>query len=327
MKAVRIHEYGDESVLRYEDAPDPVAGDGEVLVRVRAAAVNRGDLSRRAGTFTGGAPLAEPLIIGWDIAGEVVASGPGAGDFQPGQRVAGRVDQGGYAELVAAKAEGLVPIPDGVSFEQAASLPVAYLTAWVALFETLKLQPGETALIQAVSSGVGMAGVQIAKQVGKAATVFTTAGSDERAARGLSLGADFAVNYTTSNIVDEVMARTDGRGVDVALDMVGGQVFSDSQRALAEGGRLVSVGRSSGQPPVPDEELAARKHQQVTVGWGLGRVLSVPEQMAHLRTILDLVKQGALQVVIDRTFPLSETAAAHRHLASRGQFGKVLLIP
>jgi NADPH2:quinone reductase len=327
MKAVRVHEFGDESVLRYEDAPDPVPGEGEVLVRIRAAAVNRGDLGRRMGTATMSTPLTEPLIIGWDIAGDVVETGAGVTGFVPGQRVAGRVDSGGYAEMVAAKANSIVPIPEGVRYEQAASLPVAYLTAWVALFETLKLQPGETALVQAVSSGVGMAGVQIAKHVAKAGTVFTTAGSDERARRGLELGADFATNYTTGDFVADVMAQTNGRGVDVALDMVGGAVFANSQRALAEGGRLVSVGRSSGQPPETDTALAEQRHQEVTVGWGLGRVRSVEDQMKDLAKVLGLVKDGTLQVIIDRSFPLSETAEAHRHLGRRGQFGKVLLIP
>ena len=168
-----------------------------------------------------------------------------------------RLDQGGYAELAVAKAEGTTAIPEGVSYEQAASLPVAYLTAWVALFETVKLQPGETVLVQAVSAGVGTAGVQIAKHVGKAGILFTTAGTDERAKRGLELGADFATTY--DDFVETVMQHTNGRGVDVALEMVGGQVFKDSQRALAEGGRLVSVGRSSGQQPEVDTALAEQE--------------------------------------------------------------------
>jgi NADPH2:quinone reductase len=296
-----------------------------VLIRVRASALNRGDLGRRAGSFPNAQPLTTPLIIGWDIAGEVVSTGPGVTSFTPGQRVVARLDQGGYAELAVAKAEGTAPIPDGVSYEQAAALPVAYLTAWVALFETLKLQPGETALVQAVSAGVGMAGVQIAKHVGKAGVLFTTAGSEERARRGLELGADYATTY--DGFVDAVMQQTNGRGVDVVLEMVGGQVFTDSQRALAEGGRLVSVGRSSGQSPVVDEALAEKKHQQVTVGWNLGRVRSVPDQTRDLEKVLQLVKDGSLEVVIDRTYPLSETAEAHRHLARRGQFGKVLVLP
>lgn len=325
MKAVRVHEYGDESVLRYEDAPDPVAGEGEVLIRVRASALNRGDLGRRGGLYPNAQPLTEPLIIGWDVAGDIVSTGSGVSEFTPGQRVVARLDQGGYAELAVAKAEGTAAIPEGVSYEQAASLPVAYLTAWVALFETVKLQPGESVLVQAASAGVGMAGVQIARHVARAGLVFTTAGSPERAQRGLELGADYASTY--DDFVETVMQHTNGRGVDVVLEMVGGQVFNDSQRALAEGGRMVSVGRSSREDTVVDEALAAEKHQAVTVGWNLGRVRTVPDQTSDLRKVLELVKDGTLQVVIDRTFPLSETAEAHRHLARRGQFGKVLVLP
>jgi NADPH2:quinone reductase len=325
MKAVRVHEYGDENVLRYEDAPDPVPAADEVLIRVRATALNRGDLGRRAGLFPGAGALTEPLIIGWDIAGDVVSTGAGVSGFTAGQRVVARVDQGGYAELAVAKAEGTTTIPEGVSYEQAASLPVAYLTAWAALFETVKLQPGEIVLVQAVSAGVGTAGVQLAKHVAKAGVVFTTAGSVERANRGLELGADYASIY--DGFVETVMQQTGGRGVDVVLEMVGGQVFNDSQRALAEGGRLVSVGRSSREATDVDEALAKEKHQDVTVGWNLGRVRSVPDQTADLAKLLELVKDGTVEVVIDRTYPLSETAEAHRHLARRGQFGKVLLIP
>jgi NADPH2:quinone reductase len=189
----------------------------------------------------------------------------------------------------------------------------------------VKLQPGETVLVQATSAGVGMAGVQIAKHVAKAGLVFTTAGSPERAQRGLELGADYASTY--DDFVETVMQHTDGRGVDVVLEMIGGQVFNDSQRALAEGGRMVSVGRSSREDTIVDERLAAEKHQTVTVGWNLGRVRSVPDQTSDLRKILELVKDGTLQVIIDKTFPLSETAEAHRHLARRGQFGKVLVLP
>ncbi len=325
MKAVLVHEYGDESVLQYEDVPDPEPSAGEVLIRVRASALNRGDLGRRAGRFPMAGPLTEPLIIGWDIAGDVVSLGAGVSGFSAGQRVVARLDQGGYAEMALAKAESVAPIPEGVSYEAAAALPVAYLTAWVALFETLRLQPGETVLVQAVSAGVGMAAVQIAKHVGKASLVLTTAGSSARANRGLDLGADFASTYDT--FVETVMQQTGGRGVDVALEMIGGQIFKDTQKVVAEGGRLASVGRSSGEAAEPDEDLAARKHQEVTVGWLLGRVRTPSEQTSDLIKVLQLVKDGVLDVIIDRTFPLSAAAAAHRHLAQRGQFGKVLLIP
>jgi NADPH2:quinone reductase len=234
---------------------------------------------------------------------------------------------GGYAEKAAAPAAVTVPLPAGVSYDQAAALPVAYLTAWVALIEFCKLQPGESCLVQACSSGVGMAGVQIAKHVCQAGLVITTAGTDQRAARGKDLGADAWINYNTTDFAAEVMRLTNGRGVDAVLELVGGETFTRSQQVLAEGGRMVSGGRSSGEPAVVDEELAKRKNQQVWSPWGAMGGVSDELRAGALRKILELVADGTLQVVIDRVFPLSETAEAHRHLAKRGQFGKVLLRP
>ncbi len=324
MKAAVIHEFGPEDNLRYEDVADPVPGPGEVLVRIHAAAINRGDLGRRQGTYPTSLPL--PLIIGWDIAGTVERFGPGADRPPIGTRVVARLSQGGYAEFAAMPASVAVPIPDSVSCEEAASLPVAWLTAWVALLYTADLKAGETALVQSAGSGVGMAGVQIAKQVA-GARVFTTAGTDEKVARAVALGADAAFNYTTQEFLSAVLRLTAGRGVDVALDMVGGDVFARSQQALADGGRLVSVGRSSGQPPVIDEALAAAKRQRVVTGWSLASQRTPEEAAADLAKIVGLVADGKLKAVIDRVFPLSEAAAAHRYLAGRNQFGKVILRP
>ena len=323
MKAVRIHEHGDEGVLRYEDAPDPAIGPDEVLVRVRAASINRGDLGRRSFGFM---IQSLPAIIGWDIAGDVVDVGANVASLRPGQRVVAMVNGGGYAELAAAPAVLTVPIPDGVSYEEAASLPIAWLTAWISLLETARLKAGETALIQAASSGVGMAGVQIARHVA-GATVFTTAGTDAKRARGLELGADYAVNYTTGDFVAEIMAKTGGKGVDVALDMVGGDVFKRTQQALAEDGRLVSVGRSSGQAAEVDALTAEAKRQEVTTNWLVFVIKPQAELAADLAKILDLIAAGKLKAVIDRVFPLAEAAAAHRYLGGRNQFGKVILRP
>lgn len=324
MKAIRIHEFGDESVLRYEDAPDPVIGPDEVLVTVRAAALNRGDLGRRSRQ---GQNVSLPFIIGWDIAGDVVSVGAAVSGLAPGDRVVSLLPSGGYAELAAAPAGLTVRLPDSVTFEQAASLPVAYLTAWIGLLDTCALKAGETCLVQAASSGVGMAGVQIAKRVGGAGIVITTAGSDEKIERAKALGADYAVNYTTSDFLAETMRLTGDRGVDVVLEVVGGDVFSRSQQALAEGGRMVSAGRSSGGAPAVDEDLAARKHQVVVTTWGPMGGASDQVRADALRRIVDLVADGTLHVVVDRVFPLSQTADAHRYLAGRKQFGKVLLAP
>jgi NADPH2:quinone reductase len=324
MKAAVINEYGDESVLTYQEAPDPVIGPDEVLIRVQAASINRGDFGRRAGFFQAGQT---PLIIGWDVAGDIVETGNNVRDLKTGQRVVAQVMGGGYAELAAAPANATVPLPDAVSYEAAASLPVAWLTAWIALLDTAALKPGETALIQSVSSGVGMAGVQIAKRIAGASLVFTTAGTDEKCRRGLELGADHAINYATSDFLAEVLEKTDGRGVDVALDMIGGETFARTQQALAEGGRIVSVGRASGAQPEVDTELAERKHQTITTSWLVFTIKPREVLRAELAKILDAIAAGKLDPVIDRVFPLSEAAEAHRYMAGRNQFGKVLLRP
>jgi NADPH2:quinone reductase len=324
MKAAVINEYGDESVLTYQDMPDPEIGADEVLIRVRAASINRGDFGRRAGFFQAGQT---PLIIGWDIAGDIVETGANVTNLRAGQRVVSQVMGGGYAELAAAPANATVALPEGIGYEEAASLPVAWLTAWIALLDTAALKPGDTALVQSVSSGVGMAGVQIAKHVGGAGLVFTTAGSDEKCRRGLQLGADYAINYSTSDFLAEVMAKTNGRGVDVALDMIGGDTFAKTQQALAEGGRLVSVGRASGSQPVVDEALARRKNQTVTTSWLVFTIKPREELSADLAKIMDAIVAKKLDPVIDRVFPLSDAAEAHRYIAGRNQFGKVLLRP
>jgi len=326
VKAIRIHEFGDENVLKYEDAPDPSVGPDQVLIRVRAASVNRGDLNRRLGGTAGAATPALPLIIGWDVAGDVIAAGPTVHEPRVGQRVVARLPAGGYAELASAPAATVVPLPDGVSYEAAASLPVAFLTAWAALLHTMKLSEGETVLVQAAGSGVGMAGVQIAKHVAKA-RVFTTAGTNAKVERGRQLGADVAINYTERDFLPEVLRQTGGRGVQGALDMVGGDVFARTQRALAEGGRLVSVGRSSGIAPQVDADLAKTRNQQVITGWNLASTRTPVEAAQDLARIVDLVAGGTLKTVVDRVFPLSEAAEAHRYLASRAPFGKVLLQP
>ena len=325
MKAIRVHEYGDENVLKYEDVADPAIGPDGVLVRVRAASINRGDLSRRSGA-NATAPLTEPLIIGWDVAGDVVEVGSEVENIRVGQRVVVRLPSGGYAELAAANGANAVPLPDGVDYDQGASLPVAFLTSWVALLNTAKLAAGETVLVQAAGSGVGMAGVQIAKHVA-GARVITTAGTDAKVAMAKELGADVAINYTSHDFLPEVQEQTGGNGVEVGLDMVGGDVFFRSQQALADGGRLVSVGRSSGVGPVVDDALAERRRQQVVVGWRLGEAQHPAQTTRDLGRIVELVDQGTLKTIIDRVFPLSETAEAHRYLASRAQFGKVILHP
>ena len=324
MKAICIREIGDKRILQYEEVPDPTFGPRDVLVRVRAASVNGGDLGLRDGMSIA-TSLSEPLIIGWDVAGDVADVGSEVEKTVVGQRVVlARLPrgEGGYAELIAVPETFVVPIPDNMDYDQAASLPVAFLTAWSALLANAKLKEGETALIQAAGSGVGMAAIQIAKQIAKA-QVFTTAGSDEKVSKATELGADVAINYSTQNFLSEVQRLTDGHGVQVALDVVGGEVFSRTQQSLASYGRLVSVGRSSGIPAEPDHVLAKLKHHEVITRMQQ----NVEEDPENLAMIVKLVSEGTLTPVIDRVFPLSEAVEAHHHLRNRAQFGKVILRP
>jgi len=319
VKAAVVHEFGAEEVLRYEDVSDPTPAPDEVLIRVRAAGINRGDLGRRMGTYA--AAVALPFIIGWDIAGTVASAGQDVTGFRPGDRVVARVPQGGYAELAAAPAHQTVKIPAGVSFEQAAALPVAYLTSWFALKHQGALQPGETCLVQAAASGVGVAGIQIAKAMG--ARVLTTASTEKKLELGRRLGADVAINYTTTDFVEVVQRETDRRGVDVVLESVGGDVLTRSVTALAQFGRLVSVGNSSRSPAPTD--LAQLLGKRISLfGFYLGAEHGVPKALAEL---LDMVAAGTIEAVLDRSFPLRDAAEAHRYVASRGNMGKVLLIP
>lgn len=321
MKAIVVQTGGG---LSYEEVPDPAAGIRDVVIEVEAASVNRGDLGRR----TMGPPegTTGPYILGWDIAGRVAHVGMGVERINVGELVVTRVQQGGYAEMAVAPADLCVQVPEGVSAQEAASLPVAFLTAWVALLDTAALEEGETALVQSAGSGVGMAGIQIAKQVA-GATVYTTASTDEKVARALELGADLAVNYQTEDFAERIRAATDGRGVDVALDVVGGEVFAKSQQVLAPGGRLVSVGRSSGEPPVEDAELSARLGLRVETGWRLGEKRTPEESARDLAQVVSLVADGTLKVIVDREFALSDVDEAHRYLESRANFGKVVLKP
>jgi NADPH2:quinone reductase len=244
-------------------------------------------------------------------------SGPAAAT-----RVVALAPQGGYAELCTAPAFLAVPLPDSVSFEQAAALPVAYLTSWLALKRTAALHAGETCLVQAGASGVGVAGIQIAKAIG--ARVFTTASSADKLALARRLGADVTINYTTEDFVEVVRRETDGKGVDVVLESVGGDVLARSVDALAMGGRLVTVGNASRSATAPGDYAQLFSKRLSLYGVYMGAYERRAEALAE---IVELVAAGKLEAVIDRTFPLSQAAEAHRYVAGRNNMGKVLLIP
>ena len=321
MKAIRIHKFGPtEEVLQYEDIPVPEPGSHELLIKVEAASLNRADLGLRKGTYRV-APEELPIIPGREFAGTVTKVGAGVQDFKVGQRVVAYTGKGGYAEYALAKVSETLPIPDGVDSVTAAALPTVFLTAWFGLLTDGKLKARNWVLVQAGSSGVGIAALQIAKHLG--AKVITTSSSDDKCKRLRELGADEAIDYTKKGFVAEVMRITQNRGVDVVLEMIGGDVYQKSLQVLAPGGRLVSIGGAFGAIPDPPPALTdERKASRFSI---TNYLKAEPEDFRELNNILKLIKEKKFQVIVDRSFPLSEARAAQRYLEGRGHFGKVVL--
>jgi NADPH2:quinone reductase len=322
MKAAVYDETGGPEVLRYAEVPDPVVRPGGVVIEVGAVGVQGGDLLHRQ---SGDIPSA-PHIVGYQAAGVVREVGEGVERLAVGQPVVATMFAGSHAELVSVPAASVWPLPDGLSVRDAAGVPIEFATAHDCLFEFGRLQPGETVLVQAGAGGVGLAAVQLAKAAG--ATVMATASSDQRLQRLREYGLDHPINYRTGDVVDEVMAVTERRGVDLVVDPVGGRVLETSIAALAYRGRISWVGRAGRDDDVPDVWPIALKNGTLT-GVFLGAEMMI--QPGRTRTLvadlLDRVASGELHVVIDRTYPLAEAADAHRYIESRGAFGRVLLIP
>lgn len=340
MKAIRFHEHGGPEVLRYEDAPDPVARPGWVVVRVRACALNHLDLFQRNGIERVRIPL--PHISGADVAGEIVAGhqeiGLDAGDrvmLQPGLScgecercragednfcaqydVLGYQSDGGYAELVTVPAANVIRLPPNIPFEAAAAFPLVFLTAWHMLVTRAKLVRGETVLVIAAGSGVGHAAIQIAKVHG--ARVIATAGGDRKLALARQLGADDVIDHYQEDFARRVRTLTHGRGVDVVVEHVGEATWDRSMRCLARGGRLVTCGATTGHQASLDlRHLFAR---QLSI---LGSYMGAK---ADLLRAAALFFEEKLHPVVDRTFPLSETAQAQTRLECSDQFGKIVLV-
>ena len=321
MKAIRIHKFGDsEDVLQYEDVSAPEPKAGEVLIKVEAASLNRADLSLRKGAYRI-SPDQLPVIPGRECAGTIEKLGANVSEFKTGQRVVGYPSLGGYAQYAVVKSSEVRPIPDAVTFAQAAALPTAFLTAWFGLKTDGALKGGEWLLVQAGSSGVGTAAVQIAKHWG--AKVIATTGSEEKARRLRQLGADATIDVSQNDFLPEVMRATNHRGVDVVLEMIGGEVYQKSLQALAPAGRLVSIGGAFGAIPESPPALSdGRKATRFSI---TNYLKAKPEDLKALDEILKLVAEKKFQVVIGKTFPLAETRAAQRYLEGREHFGKVML--
>lgn len=322
MKAVVARELGGPEVLRYEDLPDPIPGPGEVLVRVRAVGVNFADHLMRRGAYRGEPP---PLIPGLEFAGEVAELGAGVDTFAVGQRVFGW-SRNTYAELVSVPVDRLLPIPEYLSLEEAAAVPLVYATAWQALAELARVQPGEHVLVHAAGSGVGMAALQLAKALG--AWVLATAGEDWKLERARQLGADATLNYRLcADLAVAIMSATEGRGVDVVLEGVGRATFGASLQALAPTGRMVIYGSPSGARVELDTRLAIFKNLTL---YGLG-VTAEPRfaqtVASFQRGALPLMTARQIRPIVHQVLPLAEAATAHRILIERRHFGKLVLKP
>lgn len=320
MRAIRVHVSGEERRLLMEEVPTPTPRADQVLVRVAAISLNRADLGRRR---LGGQQSDEPFIPGLDVAGQVEAVGEEVTTFRPGDRVMALVSGGAYAEYTPARAVLTYPIPANLDFAEASTIPCVFLTAWYALTKHAQVQPGETVVVHAAGSGVGMAGIQIARALG--ARVITSAGTDERVRRGLELGAEAGINYSTQNVTQELLRLTNGQGVNAVLDPVGGEIFAATLAALAPGGRVVTVGGTAGPRPPYDEEALKAKGQWVRAMAVFTDAAADVEQHGYAR-LKAWFEDGTLRTVIDRRLPWTEAEEAQRLLGQRQVFGKLVLL-
>lgn len=344
MKAVFMTEHGDTDVLQYGDMPEPEIGPNDVKVRVRAASLNRLDVYTRAGVRgTRRRNFNSPHILGGDAAGEIVELGSEVRGREVGQRVVvnprmtcsqcrwcasgedefcensgmlGSSRSGSYAEYVGVPATSAVPIPDSLSFEEAATLPTVYLPCWSILVRRGALKSWETALILSASAGVGTAGIQVARNV-LGATVITTTSTEEKAAQASELGADHVINYSNEDIAERVREITGGRGVDVVLDHVGAEFWPAATRSLAMGGRYGICGVTTGYRAELQMGAMFTRYQTV-FGVFMGR-------REDMRQIVQMAGRGTIRGIIHETFPLEEAARAHESMEGRNFFGKLVL--
>jgi NADPH2:quinone reductase len=326
MKAVEITSYGAPEVLRLGARPAPTEGAGEVVIRVHASGVNRPDVLQRMGNYP--VPPGASDIPGLEVAGVIVsgdAKAMAAAGLKLGDRVCALVAGGGYAELCVAPVGQCLPVPEGLSDIEAASLPETFFTVWSNVFERAHLQPGETLLIQGGSSGIGVTAIQIAKAMG--ATVLVTAGSDDKCAACVALGADHAINYKSSDFAEEVKRLTNGQGVNVILDMVAGSYVTREIDCLAEDGRLVIIAVQGGVKAEINAGLVLRK--RLTITGSTLRPRSVEFKAAIAKALKEkvwpLIARGAIKPVIHSTFAAADAAKAHALMESNLHIGKIVL--
>lgn len=326
MRAVEITSYGLPDVLRLGERPVPVPGAGELLIRVAASGVNRPDVLQRTGHYP--VPPGASDIPGLEVAG-VVEGGDAAAMKQAGIKVGDRVCAlvagGGYAELCVAPVVQCLPVPHGLSDAEAASLPETFFTVWSNVFDRGRLQKGETLLVQGGTSGIGVTAIQLGKAMG--ATVIVTAGSDEKCAACLALGADHAVNYHTEDFVEAVKRITDGAGVDVILDMVAGDYVARELACLAEDGRLVIIAVQGGVKSEINAGQVLRRRLTVTGSTLRPRPVAFKAAIAQslLQRVWPLLEKGTVKPVIHSSFPAADAAAAHTLMEAGRHVGKIVL--
>ncbi len=323
MRCVEISQFGGPDVLRVVDRPAPQPGPGELLVRVSAAGLNRPDLMQREGKYP--PPPGVSDIPGLEVAGAIAALGPGVTDWSVGDSVCALVSGGGYAELCIVPALQALPVPAGCSLIDAAAIPETFFTVWHNLFERAALRAGETVLVHGGASGIGTAAIALATAFG--ARVFVTAGTAAKCAACERLGAARAVNYRTEDFVAVLTAETDRRGVDVILDMVGGDYTPRNLELLGEEGRLVQIAFLNGSRALVDFWPVMRKRLTITGSTLRARPVEVKAAIARaLKTkVWPLIEAGRVRPVIDRTFPLAQASDAHKALEQGDHVGKIVL--
>ena len=326
MRAVEITAYGAPDVLRMGERASVQAGVGEVLIRVAASGVNRPDVLQRTGNYP--VPPGASDIPGLEVSGEIIAgdaAAMAAAGFKPGDRVCALVAGGGYAELCVAPVGQCLPVPKGLTDIEAASLPETFFTVWSNVFDRARLQAGEALLVQGGTSGIGVTVIQMAKALG--ATVIATAGSDEKCAACLALGADHAINYKTADFSVEAKRLTDGKGVNVILDMVAGSYVAREVECLAEDGRLVIIAVQGGVKAEFNAGMVLRKRLSITGSTLRPRPIAFKTAIAQsLRArVWPLLESGAIKPVIYKTFAADAAAQAHALMESNQHIGKIIL--
>ena len=324
MRYIAVSEYGGPAVMAVKTGPVPDADAGELLIRVRAAGVNRPDIFQRQGTYPP-PPGASP-ILGLEVAGEVAQTGTGVSGWRKGDPVCALTNGGGYAEYVSVPAGQCLPVPQGLTFEESAALPETFFTVWTNVFDRAALESGQTLLVHGGSSGIGTAAIQMAAALG--ARVFATAGSEEKCEACRRLGADVAVNYRLQDFVAVLKKATDGNGVDVILDMVGGDYVGRNLKLAAMDGRIVNIAFLKGSR-VEVDMLSVLLKRLILTGSTL-RPRSVAEKAAIARnlreTIWPLIEKGRIKPVIAERFALQDVADAHWLMESSEHIGKIVLV-